>query len=209
MVLPQNQKLPAENKTVQVNPNPPAPKPKTGLNLSAPQPTANPMPEMVSKNPLPSNVGVPNPSNLGGNRENIEENEAYKRLQELQIDPAHIGITTIQTDLVSIADVKMNIVFANDIFCNVSGYSREELIGKNHRIVRSQKHDKKFWEDFYLTIMQGSVWRGVIQNKNKSGEYYWVDTTAKKIYDRNGKVYYLAIRHLITDLIKKEEALWR
>ncbi|WP_304726340.1 EAL domain-containing protein [Polynucleobacter sp.] len=111
-----------------------------------------------------------------------------------------------QHGIVSIADVSGNIIYANDMFCEVSGYAREELIGQNHRILKSGAHDAKFYEDLWLTISSGHTWKGEVCNRSKSGRLYWVRTTIVPSLDANGlPCEYISIRTEITR-IKKIEA---
>lgn len=105
--------------------------------------------------------------------------------------------------IVSIADVKGNITFANDLFCQLSGYSLEELIGQNHRIVKSDFHPPEFYRELWRTIANGETWHGEIKNKKKSGEYYWVSATISPSLGPDGKPYqYVAIR---TDITREKE----
>jgi PAS domain S-box-containing protein len=103
--------------------------------------------------------------------------------------------------LVSITDVSGNIIFANEKFCAVSGYSRDELIGKNHRIVNAGYHDRQYIKDMWRTIGSGGVWQGEFKNRNKDGSHYWVDTTIIPFLDERGKPYqYVGVRREITEL---------
>lgn len=79
--------------------------------------------------------------------------------------------------IVSITDNKGNIIAVNDNFCKISGYSKEELIGKNHNIINSGYHNKAFWLDFWKTILAGKIWKGEICNRAKDGSIYWVSTS--------------------------------
>jgi PAS domain S-box-containing protein len=97
--------------------------------------------------------------------------------------------------LVSIADVQGRIVYANDMFCKVSGYSRNELVGQDHRIVNSGHHDKDYIRNVWHTIAGGQVWRGEFCNRRKDGELYWVDSTIAPLLDKTGKPKrYISIR---------------
>ena len=110
--------------------------------------------------------------------------------------------------IVSIADLKGNIIKMNDLFCEVSGYSPQELLGKNHNIVNSNYHTKSFWKQMWATIKSGKPWRGEVRNKRKDGEFYWVDTVINPIFDESGIItQYLSIRNLITERKVAEEEL--
>ena len=103
--------------------------------------------------------------------------------------------------IVAETDTTGTILSANDAFCRISGYSREELIGKNHRILNSGLHPTSMWSEMYKTVANGGFWHGEICNRNKKGEIYWVDTTIAPLFDDSGKVRgYFAIRADITSL---------
>ncbi|WP_340122326.1 response regulator [Methylobacter svalbardensis] len=97
--------------------------------------------------------------------------------------------------LISISDVQGRIVYANDMFCKVSGYTQNELIGQDHRLVNSGHHDQDHIRNMWRTIAGGHVWRGEFCNRRKDGELYWVDSTIAPVPDKTGKLkQYISIR---------------
>jgi len=102
---------------------------------------------------------------------------------------------------VSITDIQGNITYVNDKFCEISGFSKEELMGQSHRIVNSDYHDKEFIQNMWHSITQGYSWQGEFCNQRKDGHLYWVDSTIVPLLDKNGKPrQYISIRQDITEL---------
>lgn len=111
--------------------------------------------------------------------------------------------------ILAITDARGTIVAANQKFCDLSGYSQDELIGQNHRLLKSGVHDRAFFQDLYSTISSGHTWRGTLCNRAKAGHLYWVDTTIVPSKNSDGEILgYTAIRFDVTPLQHARQSLW-
>ncbi|MDP2386343.1 MAG: PAS domain-containing protein [Bacteroidota bacterium] len=106
--------------------------------------------------------------------------------------------------ITSITNQKGNIIYVNKKFCQISEYSKTELIGKQHNIINSGFHSKEFFDDLWSTLKKGKIWNGEIRNKTKSGKFYWVDTVIIPVKVGN-ETQYLSLRTLITNKKVLEE----
>lgn len=111
-------------------------------------------------------------------------------------------------NIVSISDNRGIITHANEMFCEISGYHRDELIGKDHNILNSGYHPRTFFQDMWATISSGKVWHGEVRNKNKKGGYYWVASTIVPYIDSDDRPYqYVSLRTDITNLVNTRQEL--
>ncbi len=136
---------------------------------------------------------------LSENKNRIEATVRELERQRFAID---------QHAIVSLSDIDGKIIYTNNRFSIVSGYTQHELLGQDHNILNSGHHTDEFFKDMWETIKSGHVWQGDVKNKSKNEECYWLRTTIVPFLDKSGKPYqYAAIRTDITEQINaKEEA---
>ena len=131
------------------------------------------------------------------NKELKKENHILKQYKE----------AVEESNIVSKADLKGNITYVNDKFCEVTLYEREEIINKPHSLLKGE-NSKETFKELWETISNKKTWHGVLKNRRKDGEFYYVNITIKPILDEDNEIIeYIAIRHEITDLIHKSVEL--
>jgi PAS domain S-box-containing protein len=126
--------------------------------------------------------------------------ESQKDLQAALADLANQKFALDQHGIVSITDINGLITYANDKFCEISGYARAELLGKSHRIINSGVHEPAFFAELWRTILAGGVWHGEICSQAKDGRRFWVQATLVPLFDDTGALaQFIAIRTDITE----------
>lgn len=123
----------------------------------------------------------------------------------LTLNVASARFALDQHSLVSVADLDGTITYVNDKFCQISGYSESELIGKKHNILNSNAQSKSYWKQMHQTVLSGEVWYDEVRNRAKNGQYYWVDTTIVPNYDSNNAI--IGFTSIRTDITKQKQTI--
>ncbi|MBF0444171.1 MAG: response regulator [Magnetococcales bacterium] len=145
---------------------------------------------------------------LGVYEDISEQIKAKQRNKELLCELNFKKLALDEHAIVSAADVNGNITYVNEKFLSISGYRRDELMGKNHRMVKSDEHPKEFYQDLWNTITSGRPWHGEVKNLTKKGKAYWVRATVVPFLDENGKPFkYFSIRTDVTSMKELETKL--
>ncbi|WP_223248334.1 PAS domain-containing protein [Sulfurirhabdus autotrophica] len=139
-----------------------------------------------------------------------ERNQLIEKIRDAGIELQFQKTALDQHAIVSIADVRGNIIYVNDKFCEISKYGRDELLGKNHRVLKSGFHPPAFFHEMWATITEGHTWQGEVCNRAKGDGLYWVKTTIVPFLDENGlPLRYVSIRTDITQVKAAEQLLQR
>lgn len=124
------------------------------------------------------------------------------------LDSAQLISALDNVMVISTTDLQGTITYVNDLFCTLTGYQREELLGQPHSIVRHPSVPKATYKEMWDTIKAGEIWTGIIPNVGKGGVLYVVDTTVQPLYDQQGNINaYISIRRVINDLMTDFDAV--
>ncbi|BAU27231.1 PAS domain S-box-containing protein/diguanylate cyclase (GGDEF)-like protein [Aneurinibacillus soli] len=146
----------------------------------------------------------------------ISENETHQNKHDGTMEQIHTLVNNFadvwraldESTIVALTDTAGKIIYANEKFCEISKYSREELIGNTHRLLNSGYHGREFFQKMWDTIIRGEVWSEEVKNKAKDGTFYWVKTTVVPLLDDDGMPYrYITFRTDITEGKMAEEKL--
>ncbi|MGY5152178.1 MAG: ATP-binding protein [Candidatus Nitrosopumilus sp. bin_6a] len=135
----------------------------------------------------------------------IKESQITLKQQLLQIE--NLKSSLDNSSIVAITDKDGTITYANKKFCDISKYSKEELIGQNHCILKSGFHNAEFYQNIWKTISSGKIWQGDIKNKAKDGTFYWVRTAITPFIGKDGTAQYIAVRTDVTELYAQKDTI--
>jgi len=155
-----------------------------------------------------------------GIRHDITENEQYKNLLKKELDITSKGLdekrhllseyerVINESSTVSRTDVNGNITYINERFCELNGYTQDEILGNNHNILRSPDTPKQFFKELWETIQSKNIWQGIFKNITKDGSTTYMDTTIVPILDINNEIIeYMSIRHNVTQLVNLRQEI--
>ncbi|MFQ3612580.1 MAG: PAS domain-containing sensor histidine kinase [Cyanobacteriota bacterium] len=166
------------------------------------------LPFVEGSNPIAGSSVNPKPKSLPQVQGHSSSSEEKAGSLQAQLQQKILEIEDLRTALdehaiVAVTDQRGIIRYANEQFCRISGYSRGELLGRNHNLLSSGQHSAQFFQDLWCTISSGKVWKGEICNRAKNGSLYWLDTTIVPFLNNSGQPYqYIAIR---TDISQRKQ----
>jgi aerotaxis receptor len=144
-------------------------------------------------------------------QKNREETGLYAKKRDLNMvkiideEVKFEDINTANRPVVSKTDIRGRITYTNSVFRELSGYSKGEMVGKPHNIVRHPDMPKKIFENMWDVILKGEEWSGVVKNLRKDGRYYWVEATIMPVKNENDDIIgFVSSRRKVEDYIKKE-----
>jgi len=137
-------------------------------------------------------------------KEKLAERELKNVIKQLEDLKFAMDVST----LVTITDVDAKIIYTNDKFSDISGYSKEELIGMSHDFMHAEQHTPEFINSIWEKISVGETWKGELHYRTKDNDFFWVDTTIVPLLDENDKTYqYIGIQHDITEKVKAQRVV--
>lgn len=161
--------------------------------------------ERLSRLPVALENSVKLKSEKIRNRASEAELKLVRSKTDIQIKLLYDAVERAPSTIV-ITDENGDILFVNPEFERVTGYKKEEALGRNPRILQSGEHDHDFYKKMWITLLSRKEWRGELLNKKKNGDLYWEQASIAPIMDENNKInYFVAIKHDVTELIRAKE----